>query len=72
MSKWKPIETAPQEGFFLAAGNVTGHPDDWVMCVVWREGNSFYTDWTYENYALEMAPRPTHWTELPPAPNTDS
>lgn len=66
--EWKPIETAPKNGqaiLVCVAGPQNYYPDK----VWWDTAREQWTIWvTNNNVRVVLGMEPTHWMELPAAP----
>lgn len=63
--EWQPIETAPKDGARILIGRV-GHP--WVFSAWWNER---HTHWATGKSPMDFFAEPTHWMQLPEAPNVE-
>jgi hypothetical protein len=71
MSEWQPIETAPDDGFFLVCRNDAGDFYDCSVAVVhWRSDGDLCAYLTYhEGFEYPYVDGPaTHWMPLPDKP----
>ena len=73
---WRPIETAPKDGYEFMAYEPTGAPQ--MVCILWLSLPE-WSGWVYADDVLAdiSAPEPTHWWDfgdgatMPPPPEAD-
>ena len=69
MSEWQPIETAPKDGTTILVNDTTG-TCPWAAA----RYSAFHewSGWAYDDDILQDAcpngPQPTHWFDVPEAP----
>lgn len=73
MMDWKPIDTAPDEGFILVGGwSDSGspyHPDEWDVAAVWRGEDGWSEAVDYDGEELKITFNAVAWMHFPEAPN---
>jgi len=68
---WMPIETAPRDGTPVLLWVGVGMSEPWAQTGRWHNAllTNGWAGWV-DTYQDEDLAEPTHWTPLPPAPDT--
>ena len=64
---WRPIETAPKDQNRRVFALIPNVGPDWVRWAPWEEDGVATDDWTWW-YEEDCPVKPTHWFDIPPAP----
>lgn len=69
MSYWQPIETAPKMRTILLFAVTDTETGNWKMATgFWHTG---WNEWEWDGRILKgYDTKPTHWSPLPPPPDT--